>query len=229
MTTTAAARYLLVPIYNLYWAFLAHVGVAEATNEVLASYGSKTRASTALPWIACILFLLPGPNLLAAPLFLVLHMFDCDVAQAEMLELLSKGPPTVRPLVAPEKTPVRFAWLVVGAPVLTLALLAIGWMTMVRKAVEAGRQADLEVTADEYATALVACVEAAPFSDGAPSWNAPCDLRAVTNRRCHDRNCSFRPDFHDPFRGVVDISDYGRSEHAIRKLRCSDGHCTITK
>jgi hypothetical protein len=106
-----------------YRAFIAHVGVAESTNAVLAAYGSTRRASTKLAWWACTLALLPGPNVIASFL-LVAHMYSCDDAQAEMLDRLSKGPPPtpLGPPAAP--TPIRWAslvfWLVIGAQVAAL-------------------------------------------------------------------------------------------------------------
>lgn len=232
ITISSASRYFLVPVYALYWAFIAHVGVAEATNSVLASYGSQRRASTALPWAACILFLLPGPNVILAPLVLVLHMFDCDAAQAGMLEHLSKGPPTVHALAPPEESRLRFAWLVVLGPWIALVTVAFVVTSLANRETKESRSAELERIADAYASNYAACVEKTPFDQGTPRWadaEVTCNLRVAMSESCRERSCYFAKSPDDPFKGKVEISDLGRPYRATRVLRCAEGRCAIAK
>lgn len=139
--TTSTGRRLTVrevswrfffPLYGLYWGFLVHVGVVEATNAVLASYGSTERARPLFAWLACIAVLIPGVNLLS-PWLLAVHMFECDRAQAKMLELLAHGPPTVAPLGPPRPpTPLRFApWISFGLVAFELVALVVALQLLV--------------------------------------------------------------------------------------------------
>ena len=91
-----------MPWSTLFWQFTVHVGVAEATNSVLASYDTHAETSTRLPFIACATLLLPGINLVLFPAFLYAHMESVDRAQEEMTRCLAAAP-VARPYVPPHR------------------------------------------------------------------------------------------------------------------------------
>jgi len=57
-TPGMAAGLLLIPIFSLYWMFIAFVGLYQDMNKTLESYGRGTRFSTTLTITACVVWLL---------------------------------------------------------------------------------------------------------------------------------------------------------------------------
>lgn len=118
VTPDEAAYMHLVPWRGFTWQFTAHLGVAEATNAVLASYDTDVRASTRLPMVACTTLLLPGINFLVFPALLLAHMESVDRAQREMEHCLTARQ-HVQGFVPPQR-PTGLSWV---KPLLAASLL----------------------------------------------------------------------------------------------------------
>jgi hypothetical protein len=53
-----AAGFLLIPLFNLYWWFVAFVGLHHDINKAAESYGIRDRLSTTLIRAACVFWIL---------------------------------------------------------------------------------------------------------------------------------------------------------------------------
>jgi len=82
VTPGTAVGYLFIPFYNLYWYFIASVGLTSALNRALASYGSPKRASSGLATAAAIMQVIPYVNLLA-PFLWIPFMLNVESAKRE--------------------------------------------------------------------------------------------------------------------------------------------------
>jgi len=85
ITPGKAVGYLFVPVYNLYWMFVANQGLCEAVNRVLLAQGAQPRAPRGLATTACVVQVIPYFNLLVAPILWAVYMFQVDGARREML------------------------------------------------------------------------------------------------------------------------------------------------
>jgi hypothetical protein len=82
VTPGTAVGYLFIPFYNLYWYFIASVGLTGALNRALISYNSPKRASGGLAIAACVMQLIPYINFLA-PILWLIFMFNVESAKRE--------------------------------------------------------------------------------------------------------------------------------------------------
>jgi hypothetical protein len=85
VTPGSAVGYCFIPFFNLYWVFVANVGLCDAIDRVLIAKGAAARAPKGLAIAACIGHLVPYCNLLVAPILWSLYMFMADSARREML------------------------------------------------------------------------------------------------------------------------------------------------
>ena len=85
VTPAQAAWYCLIPFYNLYWMFVANVGLCDAINRTLAAQGAQPRAPKGLAIAACVAQLVPYCNFLVGPILWTVYMFMVDGARREML------------------------------------------------------------------------------------------------------------------------------------------------
>jgi hypothetical protein len=85
VTPGAAIGYLFIPFFNLYWVFIANVGLCEAVNRTLVSRGGQPRAPKGLAIAACISHLVPYCNFLVAPILWTIYMVMMDGARRDMV------------------------------------------------------------------------------------------------------------------------------------------------
>jgi hypothetical protein len=86
VTPGTAVGYLFIPFYNLYWYFIASVGLTSALNRALMSYNSPRRASGGLAIAACVMQLIPYINMLA-PFIWIAFMLNVESAKREYARL----------------------------------------------------------------------------------------------------------------------------------------------
>jgi len=67
-----AVGFLFIPFFNIYWTFIAYVGLASDANKYAESQRLNSRISYSLAVTACILLLIPYINLISIILFTVL-------------------------------------------------------------------------------------------------------------------------------------------------------------
>lgn len=91
MTPGGAVGFLFIPFFNLYWLFVANVGLCDALDYGLTTTGSYRRAPRVAAIIACVFQLVPYLNLFIAPFTWLIFMFLADGARNEMLTRLSQG------------------------------------------------------------------------------------------------------------------------------------------
>lgn len=84
VTPGTAVGYCFIPFYNLYWIFVANVGLCEAINRSLLARGGQARAPRGLAIAACVAHLVPYCNLLASPILWTIYMFSVDGARKEL-------------------------------------------------------------------------------------------------------------------------------------------------
>jgi hypothetical protein len=87
VTPGTAVGYLFIPFYGLYWRFVAHVGLCDALNRVLAAKGSHKRAPNGLAIANCVVWMIPYLNILVGPWLAIAYLFMVDGAKAEYLQL----------------------------------------------------------------------------------------------------------------------------------------------
>jgi hypothetical protein len=85
VTPGSAVGYLFIPFFNLYWIFIANVGLCEAVNRTLLSRGGQARAPKGLAIAASISHLVPYCNLLVSPILWTIYMIMMDGARREMV------------------------------------------------------------------------------------------------------------------------------------------------
>jgi hypothetical protein len=85
VTPGTAVGYCFIPFYNLYWIFVANVGLCDAINRTLLAKGGAARAPKGLAIAACVAHLVPYCNLLLSPILWTVYMFMLDGARKEML------------------------------------------------------------------------------------------------------------------------------------------------
>jgi len=85
ITPGQAVGYNFIPFYNLYWVFVANLGLCEAINRTLVAQGKQPRAPKGLAIAACVSQLVPYCNLLVGPILWAVYMFMVDGARREML------------------------------------------------------------------------------------------------------------------------------------------------
>ena len=85
ITPGQAVGYNFIPFYNLYWVFVANLGLCEAINRTLVAQGKQPRAPKGLAIAACVSQLVPYCNLLVGPILWAVYMFMVDGARKEML------------------------------------------------------------------------------------------------------------------------------------------------
>ncbi len=86
ITPGQACGYLYIPFYNLYWTFIANLGVCEAINRTLVSQGKPPRAPKGLAIAASVTQIVPYCNIFVAPILWTVYMFMVDGARREMLD-----------------------------------------------------------------------------------------------------------------------------------------------
>ena len=86
-----AVGFMFVPCYNLYWIFIANMGLCDALDQVLYSSGSPTRAPRGLAVAACVFHLLPYVNILLGPIMWFIFMHATDRTKREVLAILEGG------------------------------------------------------------------------------------------------------------------------------------------
>jgi hypothetical protein len=85
ITPGQAVGYNFIPFYNLYWVFVANLGLCEAINRTLVAQGKQPKAPKGLAIAACVSQLVPYCNLLVGPILWAVYMFMVDGARREML------------------------------------------------------------------------------------------------------------------------------------------------
>jgi hypothetical protein len=85
ITPGQAVGYNFIPFYNLYWVFVANLGLCEAINRTLVAQGKQPRAPKGLAIAACVSQLVPYCNLLVGPILWAVYMFMVDTARKDML------------------------------------------------------------------------------------------------------------------------------------------------
>lgn len=73
-----AVGLLFVPLYNVYWIFVANVGLCDALDEALRGSGEVARARRALVLAACICQVVPLANIVIAPFLWYGVMLEID-------------------------------------------------------------------------------------------------------------------------------------------------------
>lgn len=81
----AAVGKMFIPFYNLYWTFVASVGLCEAINRSLVQRGAVPSAPKPLAIAACIVNLVPYCNLLVGPILWLVLMFMVDGAKRDLV------------------------------------------------------------------------------------------------------------------------------------------------
>lgn len=94
VTPGTAVGFLFIPYFNMYWMFVAYVGLCDVLDRFVQHYRTPTRAPRGLAIGACVCELLPFANLLIAPFlwfFVVSRVTKTttEIAQAMSIE---KGP-----------------------------------------------------------------------------------------------------------------------------------------
>ena len=81
-----AALRLLIPVYDLYWQFVATWGLTDAIDHQIAAEPRRRLASApqTLALVCCIVQLIPVANLLVSPLFWGAFMLRVDAVQADL-------------------------------------------------------------------------------------------------------------------------------------------------
>jgi hypothetical protein len=85
ITPGQAVGYLFIPFFNLYWVFIANLGLCEAINRTLVAQGKPPRAPKGLAIATCVTQVIPYCNFLVAPILWTVYMFMMDTARKEML------------------------------------------------------------------------------------------------------------------------------------------------
>lgn len=85
VTPGQACGYLYIPFYNLYWTFIANLGLCEAINRTLVSQGKPPKAPKGLAIAASVTQIIPYCNFLVSPILWTVYMFMVDSARREML------------------------------------------------------------------------------------------------------------------------------------------------
>jgi hypothetical protein len=73
-----------VPVYNLYWCFIANIGLCGAIDGQLRRAFRKPRAPSNFALVTCIVQVIPAIGLIFAPLFWAVFMPWVDGIQAEV-------------------------------------------------------------------------------------------------------------------------------------------------
>lgn len=77
---------LFLPFYNIYWMFIANVGLCGAIELHARQRGRPTRAPSSLAMAACIVQLIPAIGLLLGPLVWFAFMIRIDMLQSTLDE-----------------------------------------------------------------------------------------------------------------------------------------------
>ncbi len=85
-----AVGFLFIPLYNLYWMFVASGGLCDALDYLLRSAGSSRTAPKGVSLAACICQFIPYINILVAPFVWFFFMLGVDSA-AQELQTASAG------------------------------------------------------------------------------------------------------------------------------------------
>jgi len=85
ITPGQAVGYNFIPFYNLYWIFVANMGLCEAINRTLVAQGKQPKAPRGLAIAACVSQLVPYCNILVGPILWAVYMFMVDSARRDML------------------------------------------------------------------------------------------------------------------------------------------------
>lgn len=80
-----AVGFMFIPIFNLYWMFVASGGLCDALDHMLRSSGTSRTSPKGLALAACIMQFIPYVNFLFAPFMWAFYMFSFDSA-AKALE-----------------------------------------------------------------------------------------------------------------------------------------------
>lgn len=227
-----AAYKHLKPKDAVFWQFPAHVGLAEATNAVLASYDTHAEASTRVPFLACATLFLPVINLVAFPALLFVHMADVDAAHVEMERCLAANA-HVRPYMPPQPpTMLSLAKVVAFSTLLTWIPLPFLFVELVPytrppKQTELAQPppappAHIEADLDAVATLLVSCADTTHEvpQNLSECRDADAKLRAI-NAEHHDAIMVFAtPNL------TVWAPTYGRG-YGRRRITCGPDRCAV--
>ncbi len=110
-----AVGFLFIPYFNLYWMFVANVGLCGALERLVQRHRTVAQPPTTLATLACIAELLPAFNLCVAPFlwFLVMKGFDDvtrEVDESRLRERANPGNASYSPGYAQQYVPVAPAY-----------------------------------------------------------------------------------------------------------------------
>jgi hypothetical protein len=94
MSPGKAIGFLFIPLFNLFWIFMANIGLCDAVNRTLAACGGPPRAPRGVAIAACVTQVIPYCNFLVAPILWAIYMFQMDAARSEMIARLGPRAPT---------------------------------------------------------------------------------------------------------------------------------------
>jgi NADH:ubiquinone oxidoreductase subunit 6 (subunit J) len=84
ITPGQAVGYCFIPFYNLYWFFMASIGLCEAINRTMVAQGKPPKAPKGLAIASSVAQVVPYCNYLVAPILWTVFMFMVDGARREM-------------------------------------------------------------------------------------------------------------------------------------------------
>ncbi len=95
-TPGKAVGFLFIPVFNIYWAFVAYVGLAADVNKFAVSQGLKIRINYSLAVASCVILLIPYLNFISFIFFTALfyQMADFYNEVIDKWEQLSELPDT---------------------------------------------------------------------------------------------------------------------------------------
>ena len=93
VTPGTAVGFLFIPYFNLYWTFIAYVGLCSALERLCQRYRTIARPPTTIAICACIAELLPGLNMTVAPFLWFFFMKTFDDITAEIEDARSRENP----------------------------------------------------------------------------------------------------------------------------------------
>lgn len=79
-----AVSRLFIPIYNLYWLFIANVGLCGALERQARAQGARLVAPSSLAMAACLVQLIPYVGILVGPLVWLAFMARVDKLQSTL-------------------------------------------------------------------------------------------------------------------------------------------------
>jgi hypothetical protein len=116
---------LFIPVYGIYWLFIANIGLCGAVERHLARGGARgAKVPSTLALVCSLVQLVPLVNVLVSPFLWALFMARVDVTQAEA-DRLDPEAPALPPLGILRTVAIIGGALVVGWGLLVIAFLAV--------------------------------------------------------------------------------------------------------